>query len=79
MFATGIGLVIEGIRRSEIQSNLDEEAGADKGKTKGKGFFGLGGSKKEKSKEYIEPGTSFLNKIKAFFEDDPDMRNSNLN
>ncbi|RLD91529.1 MAG: cell division protein FtsA [Bacteroidetes bacterium] len=72
MFATGIGLVIEGVRRSEIQNNLDEEAGSDKGKGKGKSFFGLG-SKKEKRREYIEPGTSFLNKIKAFFEDDSAM------
>ncbi len=68
MFATGIGLVIEGIRRSEIQKNLAIETNGDadtkERSGKGSGFFGRSKKKAEK-----EPGDTFLDKIKTWFAD----------
>ena len=68
MFATGIGLVIEGIRRSEIQNNLEEDKDSGIKEKRRKGFS-LFGSKKVRDVE--EPGASFLEKIKTWFDDDP--------
>ena len=71
MFATGIGLVIEGIRRNEMQNHLEEEMDMiDKGKAR-KGFFNFG-SRKEKKLDEL-PGNNFLNKIKIWFEDDSQL------
>ena len=68
MFATGIGLVIEGIRRNEIQNFLEEDK--DKiSKEKEKKGISLFGSKKTRMKE--DSGTSFLEKIKTWFDNDP--------
>jgi len=68
MFATGIGLVIEGIRRNEIQNFLEEDK--DKiSKEKEKKGVSLFGSRKTKIKE--DSGTSFLEKIKTWFDNDP--------
>jgi cell division protein FtsA len=70
MFATGIGLVIEGISRSEIKSYLEEDKDKSE-KEKGGGWFSLFGSRKEKIKN--NSGVSFLEKIKTWFEDDPNL------
>ncbi len=70
MFATGIGLVIEGIRRSEIKNYLEEDK--DKiDKEENKRWFNLFGTRKEKLKG--DSGSSFLEKIKTWFEDDPNL------
>ena len=71
MYATGIGLVIEGIRRTEMQNNLDEDQEMiNKGKTR-RGFFNFG-SKKGKNLGEMS-NTSFLDKIKIWFEDDSQL------
>lgn len=71
MYATGIGLVIEGIRRTEMQNNLDEDQDMiNKGKRR-RGFFNFG-SKKEKNLSEM-PNSSFLERIKIWFEDDSQL------
>jgi cell division protein FtsA len=68
MYATGIGLVIEGIQRSEIQKTLglDKET-EEKQQSKTSRFFG---GKKGVRRE-VETSMGFLSKVKAWFESDP--------
>jgi len=61
MFATGIGLVIEGLDRVEKQSIREAKAGEDPTSEK----------KKSKAKKEKKP-PSFLKKIQDFFENDPE-------
>ena len=64
MFATGVGLVIQGIERSEVEAAFQSEE--DENQNDKQGFW-----KKRKSKR--ETGTKgYLNLIKSFFENDTD-------
>jgi len=60
MYATGIGLVIEGLERFERQKLRDSNEYADNGKPQ----------KKSREKKERKP-VSFLRKIQDFFENDP--------
>ncbi len=62
IFATGVGLVIEGIRRSEIAKQTVEEQESSKGGR----FSPFGGSTKNN-----DSSESFLGRIKKWFESDP--------
>lgn len=63
MYATGIGLVIEGLDRFEKNQTREEKISGDKKEDK---------LKKKKPAEKPKKEGSFLKKIQEFFEDDPE-------
>ncbi len=68
IFATGVGLVIEGVQRNELKRELMVEGEEQKTETKKRRSL-FGGRKWEKETE-VESSNGFLSKLKLWFESD---------